>query len=151
MPPPYRVNWREWGGILATCTMSGAVLGALAFWARTPALPLPYLPLALLGSFSVALAFGLVASIFAALAVVLVANRPKTSESRIRLAAAGAIAGAFAGLLHPLVIVVAVVRALSPESSAWSVTPLAVLVAASGAVAGALIVPRYVPSVRARG
>ena len=149
MPTPYRVSWREWGGILATCTMSGTVLGALAFWARTPALPVPYLPFALLGSFAVALAFGLIASVFGAVAVVLVARR-HASESRIRLAATGAVVGAFAGVCHPIVLVVAIVRTLSPESSPWSVTPLALLVAVSGAVAGSLIVPRYVPTVRAR-
>jgi uncharacterized membrane protein len=150
MPARYRVSWREWGGILATCTMCGTVLGALAFWARTPAFPVPYLPLAVLGSFAVALAFGLIASVFGAVAIVLVARRGAPSESRLRLAATGAIAGGFAGLLHPLVIVLAIVRTLSPESSPWSAAPLAVLVAASGALAGALIIPRYVPAVRAR-
>jgi hypothetical protein len=150
MSTPYRVSWKEWGGILATCTMSGTAIGTASLWVRTPHLPLAVVPLAALGAFAVAATFGLIASVLAAVALLFAAPHSAISASRLRLAGSGALAGAVAGALHPFVIVVAIVRVLSMESGAWSVLPLSGLVAASGAAAGALIFPRYLPSIRER-
>ena len=148
----YSVSWPEWTGILATCTISGTVLGAGSYWAlHTPRPPLPcVLPVAV-GALVVAFVFALVASVVAwAILLILVAQYGSQTASRLELASTGATAGAVLGMLHPLVLLVAVVGALSPESAPLSVLPLGVLVGASGAVAGALIVPRYVPTIRAR-
>ena len=136
--------------MLATCAMSGTGLGTAAFWARTPHWPLPFLLIAALGAFAVATVFALIASVFAAVTVILVSRRSAASASRLQLAATGAAAGAIAGALHPIVLVVAIVRVLSPSDQFSSVWWLSALVAASGALAGALIVPRYVPELRAR-
>jgi hypothetical protein len=151
MTSPYRVSWREWGGILATCTMSGTAIGTAALWMRMPRLPWAIVPLAALGAFAVAATFALIASVLAAVALLFAAPHSAISASRLRLAVSGAIAGAAAGTVHPFVIVVAIVRALSMQSGAWTVLPLTGLVAASGAAAGAIIFPRYLPFIRARG
>ena len=120
-------------------------------WAlHTPRLPLPYLLPVAIGALVVAFVFALVASILAAILLIFVAKYGSQTASKLTLAATGATAGAVLGALHPLVLLVGVVGALSPESAALSVPPLGALVGASGAVAGALIVPRYVPTIRAR-
>jgi hypothetical protein len=151
MPPSYRVTWREWAGVLATCTVSGTVLGVTSLWARHP-LPLPYLVFFVLGAFVVALVFALIASVLASIILILVARYGAHTASRLQLAGTGAAAGAVAGALHPFVLLVLITRTVSPDAAGpSSVVPLAVLVAVSGAAAGALLVPRYVPAIRARG
>ena len=146
-----RVSWPEWAGILAVCTISGTVVGAAAYWARRPpGMPLPYLLPVTLGAVVVAFFFAVIASVLASIFIILVARYGDRHASRLRLAATGAVSGAVLGALHPFVLLLLVVRALSPESGSANMLSLGAVVAASGAVAGALIVPKYVPRVRAR-
>ena len=121
-----RVTWPEWGGIVAICTATGTVWGAASYWQwHTPRIPVAYLLPLGLGALVVSFAFAMVASVFAAI-----------------LAAFGAV--------HPFVVVFALARWISAASIPHGITSLGPLVAASGFISGALIVPKYVPRVRAR-
>jgi uncharacterized membrane protein len=143
------VTWQEWAGIVVTCTATGATLGAASYWEwHEPRIPVGYLPALALGALVVSFAFALVASVFAAILVIVLSKYGARLTSKLALTLAGAIAGAAVGAVHPLVIVPAVVGWISAES--FSPVALAVLVAASGFISGALIVPKYVPRVRAR-
>ena len=145
----FTVGWQEWLGILAICTISGMVLGIIAFLLGRPPLPLGLLLEVAIGAFVIALLFAFVGSVMGAALVILVAEHGAPTASRLRLIATGATAGAIVGGLHPFVIMVAVVARLSPDPALPGLR-LGALVVASGAVAGAFIAPMYLPKIRAR-
>jgi len=146
-----RVTWAEWTGIVVTCTVTGAALGAASYWEwHEPRIPVGYLPALALGALVVSFGFALVASVFAAILVIVLSTYGTRLTSKVALTVAGALAGAAFGAVHPFVVVLAVASWVSAESISPAPTSLGTLVAASGLISGALIVPTYVPRVRAR-
>ena len=145
----FTVSGQEWLGILAICTTSGTVLGITAFLVGRPPPPLQGLLELAIGTFIIALFFALIASVMGAVLLILVAQYGARTASRLRLIATGATAGAIVGVLHPFVIMVAVVAMLSPDP-AFPGLHLGALVVVSGAVAGAFVAPIYLPKIRAR-
>jgi hypothetical protein len=151
MLPTCRVIWPEWIGIVVICTISGALLGTAAYWEfHAPRLPSLYLVVVVLAAVVVAFAFALIASVLAAILLIIVAKHGPPSPTTLRLSVTGALAGALLGALHPVIVVLAIVRALSSDPNTGSVVSLGALVAVSGAISGAVVLPRYVPRLRGR-
>ena len=144
------VTWRQFAGIVSICTASGTIVGAASYLGvHVPRTPWVGLPIVLLAACVVALPFALIAGVFAALVLIFFTKFGPSAPSRARKAFAGALAGAVIGALHPFVLLLFVVAhwtLATPAGPLW----FAAVTAASGAVAGALVVVAYGDSVRCR-
>jgi hypothetical protein len=145
---PFRITWRQFAEIVGLCTVAGVIVGVLVYFAGFwPRLPWRALPLIFVVACVVALAFAVVAAVFASIVLIFIAEHGLLRrQSASHIAAYGALVGALVGTLHPFALAWLVVMGLRADGAiAFSGLQMATVAITAGALAGSLIVLRYGP------
>jgi hypothetical protein len=140
------VSWGQFFGIVAVCTVVGVAVGVPVYvTSQWPFLPRPYLPILVIVATIVCAVFAVVAAVAASIVLILAVRQGIYQRmSPVVTVVFGVACGAIAGALHPFVVIELVVAALGHD---WALANaglrLAALVAASGAIAGGIVVRLY--------
>jgi hypothetical protein len=139
------VSWDQFLGIVAVCTVVGVVLGVPVYVASHWPFPRPYLPILIVVATIVSAVFAIVAAVAASIVLIFAVRRGGYQRaSPVVTVVFGVACGAVAGALHPFVVIGLVVATLGHDwALAHAGLRLAALVAASGGLAGGILVRLY--------